>query len=160
MQIWNENWMWWNLSVVNHLQFMVIHKYNDFLSECNLEEVILSNVGFVVDFIHTAISFHKWSHSHVTWVFAQVIVTYSLCRSVEKGLLKTHAFINVWSWQQGPSHQIDGHLGFPSSVERRCSWCKHQIKCISSFNLANKPLPSLCRVILSWQPLLTHLPLN
>jgi hypothetical protein len=31
MQIWNENWMRWNLPPMNHLRFMVIHKYNDLL---------------------------------------------------------------------------------------------------------------------------------
>jgi hypothetical protein len=60
-----------------------------------LEEVIITNVGFGVDFIHSAISFHKRSHSHVASVFVQAIVSYSLRQSIEKGLFKTRAFINV-----------------------------------------------------------------
>jgi hypothetical protein len=160
MQIWNKNWMWWNLSTMNHIQFMVIHKYHDLFSECNLEEMTLTNVGFSVSFIHSAISFHKWSHSHVAHVFPQAIVFYLLHWSVEKGLLKTRAFINVWSWQQGLSHQVDGCLGFLGSMERLCSWCKHHIRCISSFNLANKPMPSFSQVMPSWQPHATCLPLN
>jgi len=29
MQIWNENWMWWNLPAMNYFQFIVMHKWND-----------------------------------------------------------------------------------------------------------------------------------
>jgi hypothetical protein len=31
MQIWSENWMWWNLLIMNHFQFTIIHKLYDLL---------------------------------------------------------------------------------------------------------------------------------
>ncbi len=42
----------------------------------NVEKSTLTNVGMSVDFIHSP-SFHKWSHSHVAWVFVQAIAQHT-----------------------------------------------------------------------------------
>jgi hypothetical protein len=75
-------------------------------------------------------SFHKWSHSHLTWVFGWIIVFFSLHQSLEKGLLKTCAFIDAWSWRPALFgtlflYSVNGHLGFLNFMKKLCSWCKY-----------------------------------
>jgi hypothetical protein len=81
-----------------------------------LEEINLTNVRFGASFIHNA-WFCKWFHLCATHIFAQAIVFCSFHPSLERRLLKTHAFTNEWSWRCGPSCWVYGHLGFPDFVE-------------------------------------------
>jgi len=86
--------------------------------ETSFTSASLSNLGVYCK------STWSLSHSRNACLLTLTIAFCSLWRNQAKRLLKTRAFIVVWSWTLETCFWINGHLGVPSSMVTL--WCAHK----------------------------------